>query len=75
MDDEARWRRRFKTFMAIRLFGLATVFAGVAIMFTDFLRDGGWPAVGAVLVAVGVIDAVVAPKLLKKQWEKEDSQR
>ena len=74
MDDEARWKRRFQTFMAIRLFGLATVFAGVAIMFTDLLRDGGWPAVGAVLVAVGVIDAVIAPKLLRKQWERDDSQ-
>ena len=72
MDDEAKWKRRFQLFMAIRLFGLATLFAGIAIMFTDFLREGGWPAVGAVLVAVGVIDAVVAPKLLKKQWDRDD---
>ena len=75
MDDDAKWKSRFQIFMAIRLFGLATAFAGIAIMFTDFLREGGWPALGAVLVAVGVIDTVFAPKLLKKQCEREDSQR
>lgn len=75
MDNEAKWKRRFQLFMAIRLFGLATVFAGIAIIFTDLLREGGWPAVGAVLVAVGVIDAVIAPKLLKTQWDREDAQQ
>ena len=72
MDDEAKWKRRFYLFMAARLLGLATFFAGIAIMFTDFLREGGWPAVGAVLVVLGVIEAVAAPRLLKKQWDRED---
>jgi len=72
MADEAKWKQRFRLFMAIRLFSLATVFAGVAVMFTDLLRDGGWPAVGAILIAVGVIDAVFAPKLLRKHWDRED---
>lgn len=75
MDDEAKWKRRFRTFIAIRLFGLATVFAGIAVMLTDLVREGGWPAAGALIVAVGVIDAVFAPKLLKKQWEREDAER
>jgi hypothetical protein len=72
MDDEAKWKRRFHLFMAARLFGLATFLAGVAVYFTDILRDGGWPLVGVILILVGLADAVVAPKLLRKIWDKED---
>lgn len=74
MDDEAKWKRRFQLFMAARLFGLATVLAGVAVYFTDILRDGGWPIVGLILIIVGLVDAFVAPKLLRKQWQKDDDQ-
>ena len=72
MDDEAKWKRRFHLFTAARLFGLATFLAGVAVYFTDLLRDGGWPLVGILLIVVGLADAVVAPKLLKKIWDRED---
>ena len=43
--DEDLWRRRFHLFMLVRLVGLATFFLGVAIIYTDLLREGGWPAV------------------------------
>jgi len=72
MVDDAVWKRRFFLFMGARLFGLLTFFAGIAIMFTDILRDGGWPLVGAIIMLLGLVDAVVAPKLLKKQWQKDD---
>jgi hypothetical protein len=74
MADEATWKRRFYLFLAARLFGLATFLFGVAVLFTDILRDGGWPLVGVILIIVGLVDALFAPKLLKKQWEREDSQ-
>ncbi len=70
--DEALWKRRFLTFMLLRLLGLATSFAGIAIAFSDFARPGGWPAVGAVLAVMGAIDALFAPRFLKKMWERED---
>ena len=73
MVDEAVWRKRFLVFMAARLFGLLTFLAGVAIAFTDVAREGGWPQVGAILIILGAIDAVFAPRLLKKQWDREDS--
>ena len=73
MVDDAQWKRRFHVFAAIRLFGLAMFFLGLAIAYSDLLRDGGWPAVGAIVAIVGVIDAVFAPRLLKKQWEREES--
>ena len=71
MDDEALWKRRFHIFAAVRLAGLALFFLGVAIAFTDLLREGGWPLVGAVVAVFGLIDAVLAPRILKRQWDRE----
>lgn len=75
MADEDLWRRRFQAFMAIRVFGLATFFLGIAIIYTNLLREGGWPLVGAIVAIAGIIDAVFAPKLLKKLWEQRDQER
>jgi hypothetical protein len=70
MDDEALWKQRFLVFMAVRLAGLATFFLGIAIAFTDLLREGGMPTLGGILVIIGVVDAVFAPRVLKKMWER-----
>ena len=75
MADEDLWRRRFMTFMLVRLAGLATFLLGIAIMYTDLVREGGWPAVGAIIVIMGAIDAVFAPKLLRKLWDQQDRER
>lgn len=72
MDDEALWKRRFLIFALIRLAGLATVFLGVAIAYTGLLREGGWPPVGVIIAIMGLIDAVFAPRILRKQWDRED---
>lgn len=72
MDDQAKWKRRFHLFIGARVLGLLTFLAGLAITFTDLVRPGGWPAVGAVLVVLGLVDAVFAPMILKRQWKKED---
>ena len=74
MHDEALWRKRFRVFALVRLAGLATFFLGIAIAFSDLVRDGGWPLVGGLLAIMGIIDAVFAPKLLKRLWEQEDRQ-
>ena len=71
MDDEAVWKRRFLVFTLVRLAGLAIFFLGIAIMFGDLLRDGGWPAVGAPIAIIGLIDAVFSAKILKKIWERQ----
>ena len=73
MDDELIWKRRFLMFMGARLFGIAVFLAGVFIAFTDIAREGGMPVLGAVLAVLGAIDAVFAPRMLKKLWEQEDS--
>lgn len=70
MTDEQVWKRRFQLFAAIRLFGLLTFLLGIAIAFTDLVRPGGWRLVGGILAIIGVIDAVLAPRILKKGWER-----
>jgi hypothetical protein len=74
MADEALWRRRFQIFMAVRLVGTVMFLAGVAIAYSDVVREGGWPALGAIVAILGAIDAVFAPRLLKRHWEREDRQ-
>lgn len=72
MADDALWRRRFLIFMLVRLFGTLTFLAGVAIAYSDLVREGGWPALGAIIAIMGAIDAVFAPRLLKKHWDQVD---
>lgn len=71
MNDEELWKRRFLIFMGARLLGLAMAGAGVAIIFTDLLKPGGWPVVGVIVMVLGLIDAVAVPILIRRQW-KED---
>ncbi len=72
MDDETKWKRRLLAYMGARAFGLAIFFLGIAIIYTDLVREGGWPQVGAVVAILGVVDAMFAPRLLKKAWDRED---
>jgi len=72
MDDEARWRRRLLIYSLVRLGGVAIFFLGLAIIYTNLLRQGGWPQLGAVVAILGVIDAFFAPRLLKRAWNEQD---
>jgi len=72
MSDDRLWKKRFQLFLAIRLVGLATFLIGVAIAFSDLLRPGGWKLLGGLLAVMGAIDAVVAPRLLKRGWGRQD---
>jgi len=71
-DDDAKYRNRLLMLTVLRLGGLVIAGLGVATFYTDLLSPGGNPQVGAVLIIVGVIDAVFSPKFLKRQWDKED---
>ena len=69
MDEESIWRRRFVVFMAVRLLALVLVLAGMGIWIGDYVRPGGWPLLGAVLVAIGLADGLIVPRLLKRRWD------
>ena len=75
MDDDSRARNRLLAYTAVRLGGLAIFFLGVAIIYTNLLRTGGWPQVGAIVAMMGAIDAVLAPHLLKKAWDRRDQEQ
>jgi hypothetical protein len=75
MDDDALWRKRLLAYSAVRLGGLSIFFLGLAIIYTDLLREGGWPQVGAVIAILGVIDALFAPRMLKKLWDQREAEK
>jgi membrane protein implicated in regulation of membrane protease activity len=72
MDDETKWRNRLLVHSLVRLGGLAIFFSGLAIIYTGVLRPGGWPQVGAIVAILGAIDALFAPRLLKRAWDEQD---
>lgn len=74
MDDDTQGRNRLLAYTAVRFGGLAIFFVGLAIIYTDLLRPGGWPQVGAIVAILGVIDALFAPRLLKRAWDEQDRQ-
>jgi hypothetical protein len=68
------WRKRFQLFMLVRLFGVLTFLAGVAVAYTNLIRPGGWPILGSLIAIAGAIDAVFAPRLLKRIWQQRDNE-
>ncbi len=75
MTEEELWQRRLLAYTGVRLIGLAIFFLGIATMFTNLVRAGGWPQLGAIIAILGVIDAVFTPRLLKKAWDQKDRER
>jgi membrane protein implicated in regulation of membrane protease activity len=71
MDEETA-KKRLLLYTLVRFAGLAIFFLGIAIFYTDLLRPGGWPQVGAIVAILGVIDALVAPRVLKRAWDEQD---
>ena len=72
--DEDTARRRLLLYTLVRFGGLLIFFLGLAIIYTNLLRRGGWPQVGAIVAIMGVIDAMFAPLLLKRAWDEQDRQ-
>ena len=71
MDDDVA-RRRLLIYTLVRFGGLAIFFLGIAIIYTNLLRPGGWPQIGAIVAIMGAIDAMFAPQLLKRAWDERD---
>ena len=74
MADEQVWKQRFLIYNLSRLVGLATILLGMLIGYTNLVREGGWPVVGLIIAFLGAVDAIFAPRLLKKAWDQQDRQ-
>jgi len=72
MDESDVWRKRLLTYSLVRAVGVLIFFVGLAIIYTNLLRPGGWPQVGAVVAILGAIDALLAPRLIKHAWDRSD---
>ena len=70
--DDSEARRRLLLYSLVRIGGLAIFFLGIAIIYTNVARPGGWPRLGAIVAILGVIDATFAPRLLKRGWDRQD---
>lgn len=70
--DEKTARNRLLIYSLVRFGGLAIFLFGIAIMYTSVVRPGGWPQIGAIVAIMGVIDAMFAPRLLKRAWDERD---
>ena len=75
MDDNEVWQKRLVLYSLVRMAGLAIFFFGLAIIYTNVLHQGGWPQLGAIVAICGAIDAVFAPRLLRRAWENQDRQQ
>jgi hypothetical protein len=71
-NDDRVWRNRLLIYSLVRAGGLAIFFLGLAIIYTNLVRKGGWPQLGAIVAIMGAIDALFAPRLLKCEWDRQD---
>ena len=71
IEDEALWKKRFHMFALLRLAGVALFLLGIAIAYSDLVRPGGWPVLGAIIGIIGALDAIIAPRLLKRSWDRK----
>ena len=74
MNDDDVFRKRLLVYTVVRMGGVAIFLLGVAIIYTNLVRRGGWPQLGGVVAILGVLDAFFAPRLVKKAWDREDRQ-
>jgi hypothetical protein len=70
MAEHDPHKRRFLLFSAARLTGVAIMGLGFAVAFSDLVRDGGFRQLGGLLIALGTIELVIVPLLLKRAWDR-----
>ncbi len=68
MTEHDPYKSRFLLFTAARLGGLAIMVLGISVAFSDLVRDGGNRQLGGLLIALGTIEMVVVPLILKRFW-------
>ena len=73
MSDEEQWKRRLALYTAVRFCGVAIFFLGLAVAYSNVVRRGGWPQLGAVIAIVGALASLLLPRLVRRGWKRSDS--
>jgi hypothetical protein len=73
--DEKTAKLRLLTLTGIRLCCLLFVLLGLMVIYTDWIRRGGWPQLGAGLCIIGAFAFLLIPRATKRMWDREDQQR
>ena len=73
MSDEEQWKRRLALYTAVRFCGVAIFFLGLAVAYSNVVRPGGWPQLGAVIAIVGALASLLLPRLVRRGWKRSDS--
>jgi hypothetical protein len=73
--DEKTAKLRLLTLTGIRLCCLLVVLLGLMIIYTDWIRRGGWPQLGAGLCIIGAFAFLLIPHATKRMWDREDQER
>ncbi len=66
--DEATWRNRFILLNLTRIGGTVVVLIGLLIWHSDWLRQGGAPAIGLPMALIGLVVSFGGPQYLARKW-------
>jgi hypothetical protein len=68
MTPEEIAQKRFATLAIMRASGVVVMLIGLWFWHGNIIRAGGAPMIGAPVFLVGVLDAILIPALLRRQW-------
>lgn len=67
-DEERLERTRFAILSAARASGAVLMLIGLWIWHGNFVRQGGFIALGAPLFFLGFVESLILPQLLARRW-------
>lgn len=66
--SEESWRNRFIIINLVRIGGTIVVLIGLLVWQSNFVRPGGWPAVGFPMALLGLLVSFGGPQWLASRW-------
>ncbi len=75
VSDEALWKKRYSVMQTLRIGGLLIALVGLAIAKGGVITDNAHPVIGTFLLVMGLLDATLSPKILKRMFDQQDAGR